>query len=123
MANPLKGEVEFKAGEKTYTLVFDNNAIVEVETMLGRSIFGIMDLMSDKTKVELGHIRALLWGGLRRHYPNVTIVEAGDILGEVGGIAVVAEPIIKATAIALGLASRERGIETANPPQPGGLKA
>ena len=75
MANPVKGEVPFEVEGKAYKLVLDFNALCEVEDVLGA---GGMDLARPKA------IRAIFWASMLRHQPDVTVQEAGDLIGALG---------------------------------------
>lgn len=75
MANPVKGEVAFEVEGQTYKLVLDFNALCEVEEVLGA---GGMDLARPKA------IRAIFWAALLRHHPDVTVQDAGDLIGALG---------------------------------------
>lgn len=81
MANPHRGEVELKAGEKTYTLVFTINAVCELESHLNKSVTEIVGSMDRITVV-----RAVLWAGLQHHH-KLTLEEAGDIMHAAGAAA------------------------------------
>lgn len=78
MANAEKGEVDLKIGEKTYTLRFTRNAMAEVEAVFGGRPFNL--LMADGS---VSAIRALLWGGLRKHHPAIDLLQAGDLMEDV----------------------------------------
>jgi hypothetical protein len=78
MANPHRGEVELKAGEKTFTLAFTINSVCELETALDKPL---MDIVSDMGRLTT--IRAVLWAGLRHHH-KMTLEAAGDVMQEAG---------------------------------------
>ncbi len=82
MANPHRGEVDLTVGDKTYTLRLSINAMVEVEQISG---LGISDIIAElQAAPKLGTLRTLLWGALREHHPKMSLVDAGDIIGEIG---------------------------------------
>ena len=83
MANPIRGEVELKAGEKTYQLRLSINSIVEIETLLDRGIGQIIESL-DPDRVRVGTLRALLWGALRENHPTISIFDAGDLISQIG---------------------------------------
>ena len=91
MANPHRGEVEIKAGEKAYTLVFTINAICDVEEETGA------DLLADLTR--LSKVRLMLYAGLRTRHPEISRADAGAII-ETIGVDVVQQAIVKALEIA-----------------------
>jgi hypothetical protein len=78
MANQERGEVELRIGEKTYTLKFTRNAMAEVEAVFGGRPFNL--LMGDGS---ISVIRALLWGGLRKHHAGIDLLQAGDLMEQV----------------------------------------
>jgi hypothetical protein len=73
MANPHKGELALDLDGKTYTLVLDANAIVEAETLLDRGV-------NDFDMRRIGTMRALLWAALRRYHPEMTLLDAGELI-------------------------------------------
>lgn len=81
MANPHRGEVSFKAGEKDYTLCFTINAVCELEDRLGKSVG---EIVSDMGRISV--VRAVLWAGLLHHH-KVSIEQAGEIMHEAGAAA------------------------------------
>lgn len=108
MDNPLKGEVSFEADDKTYTLIFSNNAFCALEKHLDCGIFDIYDEIaswSPKTdgkgkplpetkqeteararRIRLGFCRALFWAGLNERHPEITLEEAGRLMTAAGGL-------------------------------------
>lgn len=105
MANPVKGEVAFDVEGRAYKLVLDFNALCEVEEVLGA---GGMDLARPKA------IRAIFWASMLRFQPDVTVQEAGDLIGLMGlekAGTVVAEAMNRS-----GLAGGD-GEAPANPPK------
>ena len=80
MANSIKGEVSFKAGEADMTLVFDFNAIVAIEEEFDIKMEDLGEVMGAKAS----SFRKVFQIGLQRHHPGTTPEEAGDIITEVG---------------------------------------
>lgn len=84
MANDLKGEVEFQAGDKTYKLRFTTNALYEhLEKPLGQSFDEIIKLF-DSGGVNIGLLRQLLYAGMAQCREGMTVADAGDIIDEIG---------------------------------------
>lgn len=77
MANPHRGEVELKAGGKSYTLVFTINAICDVEEE-----YPGVNILADLNKAS--NIRYLLLASLRDRHPDIKKSDAGNILQEAG---------------------------------------
>lgn len=91
MANPLKGEVDFPAGGKSYTLCFTTDAIVKVEQLLGKEISEI------SSSASVGNIRAMLWAGLLSHEPTIDLIAASSVLDDYeGGVMQAFEQIVRA---------------------------
>jgi hypothetical protein len=82
MANPARGEITFEAQGKTWTLVYTVNAICDLEEQTGQSIAELGAMLSG-AKPMTG-MRALFWGGLRKHHPEVTLEGAGDLVQDIG---------------------------------------
>jgi hypothetical protein len=87
MANQERGEIALSIGDRVYTLVTDFDARCQVE-----SLFQTDDKPFAYEKVALfaasyssTHLRAIFWGALRRHHPEITLVEAGELILKAGG--------------------------------------
>jgi len=111
MANPLTGETTFEAGESTYTLVLDVDAICALEAKLDMGIGEIV--MSLNGSPRLGFLRAMLWAGLQARHKGMTEKAAGDLIPLMGGLPGVSSAIGKA--ISNAFAPPEEG-EAADPP-------
>ena len=85
MANRLRGEAPLKVGSRELVLVFDVNAMCEVEQLLDMPTERI--LLALVRSPPLNITRALLWGGLRRRHPECDLLAAGDLIEEMGGSA------------------------------------
>jgi hypothetical protein len=77
MANPLRGEASFKAGDQSYTLAYDINALCEAEDASGLPIGELLGHL--ETGASLKVLRAVIWAGLQRHHP-CGLIEAGEII-------------------------------------------
>lgn len=84
MANHLRGEAELRCGADTYELKFTWNAAAEYESAMdGEPLSEALLLVAEK-RLSARALRAMLWAGLRKNHPRVTILEAGEIIDEVG---------------------------------------
>lgn len=90
MANPQRGEVDLKAGKKTYTLRFSYNAMATIEELLDVGINDLGPMLSDPKRFRIGTWRALLWGALLEMHPDLSLEDAGEIIGAAGVDEVVA---------------------------------
>jgi hypothetical protein len=81
MANRFLGEVTVEAAGKTWTLRCDFNAMCEFEEAAGK---GAMDTFAqfEGGGASTADMRLMMWAFLRRHHPEVTLQEAGDVLSE-----------------------------------------
>lgn len=81
MPNPLRGEAVLEAGDKTYTLVMDINALCLAEEELGMSIDEILARYSGGTSATI--VRALLWAALQVNH-ECSVEQTGQIMTEAG---------------------------------------
>jgi hypothetical protein len=81
MANKFFGEVEIESGGNKYKLRMDFNAMCEFEDVTG---VNAMDAFADfeKGKISVKNMRAMMYAFLKRHQPDITLDQAGEILSE-----------------------------------------
>lgn len=81
MTNPLKGEVTFESGDKTYTFKLGTNAQVMIENKVGKTL---AKFFSDNSE-QMGpsQIRLIFHAGLFRNH-KMTEEEVGDLIDEIG---------------------------------------
>lgn len=78
MANPVKGETPLYLSDgRQLTLVLDFAARVAMEETLDMSFMQVAERASSGWQSA---IRALFWGSLQRHHPEISLAEAGEIL-------------------------------------------
>lgn len=118
MANKFRGEAEFSfmrtvegvEGEQkaTFKLVYDANALCEIESVTGMGMMELAETFSNPAKMSMTTMRAILYGGLQRHHPSTNeregLINAGDILSDAG-----AEAIVEAMGTAFGAAFKSAG--------------
>jgi hypothetical protein len=80
MGNPITGEVDFPVGDQTYRLRLSINQLIEVEDITGLGIVQIANLFADPDTIKARDVRAVLWGALREHHPEIDLVGAGEIM-------------------------------------------
>lgn len=115
MANPYRGEVEWKVGGKTYTVCFDTNAVCNIEAELGKSIIEISNELMDPERRRVSTMRAVFLGAMRRNHKDLTLEEVGDLMSA-HGLAKSVEVLSKA--IEAGFQQPEAGQEPSkNPPK------
>jgi len=81
MSNLVRGVVDLKAGDDTYSLLLDINALCEAEGALDMTLDVILAQYAAGTSARL--VRALVWAGLRAHHP-CGMEEAGQIVARAG---------------------------------------
>lgn len=74
----MKGTVAFTAEGQGYTLLLDFNALCDLSDELPGLMGGGQELKDPR------QIRAVFHAGLKRHHPDLTVEEAGDIIQAVG---------------------------------------
>jgi hypothetical protein len=84
MANPMKGEAEVALEDgRKLKFVFDVNAWIDVCDELGMEMDEVLAALRNKEKPPgLKFQRVLIWGGLRKHHPEMTVRDAGEIMLE-----------------------------------------
>lgn len=92
--NPMKGESEVTLSDgRTLKFAFDANAWIDIEEMSREELGArltmkqILDRLSpkegeDEPEPDLKFQRLIIWAGLRKHQPEITIREAGAMLVE-----------------------------------------
>jgi hypothetical protein len=87
--NPHQGDVTLEVAGKQYVLRYSHRSLVLLEDKLDKGLMQIMrDIDGWKTHPEnmrLGTIAAMLWAGLQKHHPDMTLDDATDLLDEVEG--------------------------------------
>ncbi|MDP3493971.1 MAG: hypothetical protein Q8R82_12725 [Hyphomonadaceae bacterium] len=80
MANSYKGELALQRGASDLILLFDINAMCEIEEQLGLKPDAVV--ASFNGNMSLTVLRKLLWGALREHHPEIDLKECGRIIQE-----------------------------------------
>jgi len=90
-ANPEKGEVPIVIGGQTYVCVMTFNGLIDLQNELakGGALPTVESIMTRCENGELEAVRGVFWATLRRHHPQITIEQAGDLIQELGGQAAV----------------------------------
>lgn len=101
MANAKKGEMTLQVDGENYILEFSHGSLILLEEKLDKGIMRIMKEMESWSKspedLRLGTIRALLWAGLHKHQPNMTMDDAAELIGRFdGGLIKVVETVAEA---------------------------
>lgn len=89
MPNPHKGDVEFKVDETTYTLRYSIDAICHLEDATGKTLLELAEDLKDFKSIRMSLVRKILHAGLREHHPDLTEVEAGELIVGAGGSVVI----------------------------------
>lgn len=99
--NPHKGQVALEAKDKCYILRFSIDALCHLEAATGKP-FAVTasEMAAEPDKVSMTTTRILLHAGLREHHPDLSLKEAGEIILDAGGMAVVTAKIFEAFALA-----------------------
>jgi hypothetical protein len=104
MANKSRGELKLPGTE--YTIRYTINSLCELESAANVSIPELLEKLQNRPTLSV--IRTLLWGGLRYHHPNVTLDDAGDLMGEV----FTSEDTVKIISEALAASLNPKGKDT-----------
>jgi len=117
MANPHKGEVEFRVGEKSFTLRLSADAICNVEEATGKGVLVLLEQLNNRATCSLSLMRLFLWAGLKEKHPDIDVKAAGELIIDAGGIFAVLE--IFMLAFARAFPDQEVGETGGHPPKPG----
>jgi hypothetical protein len=82
-ANPIRGEVAFRASGASWTLSFSANALVTLEAELDLGVQEI-GVRLGSPSVRIAELRTAFWAGLLDHHPETTIEEAGLLMTALG---------------------------------------
>lgn len=84
MANPNRGQFEFGAGGKRYTLRYSIDALCALEERFDKNIANLALEISDFDKIRLATVRAVLWAGLTEHQPDMSEQDCNAIFEDLG---------------------------------------
>lgn len=117
MANKERGEIALDVKGRSYTLRLDMNALCELESALstGGKEVTFHQALRMVERQHLGATRALLWAGLRAHHPDLTIVDVGNLMLEMGGIQDIEAQLKAAVEASMPTKSDEKAAGTARP--------
>lgn len=83
MTNRAKGEAGIEVDGQSFVLAYNVNAMCEIEYVLAMSTDAILTSLTRSPALHI--VRALLWGGLRQHHPDLTLAAAGELMEKMGG--------------------------------------
>lgn len=81
MANRFLGEIGARVGARDFTLRMDMNAMCEFEDATGQSAIDAFQ-QAEKGKGGIKMLRHIVFAALKRHHPDASLQDAGDILSE-----------------------------------------
>ena len=116
--NPHKGDVTFSVAEKRYTLRYSHLALAKLEQQLDKGLFKIfaeVESWKDNPQdMRINTVLALLWAGLQKHHPAISVDDVSDLLDDLdGGMAKAVEIVGQA----MEKAFSAPGTKGTNPPQ------
>ena len=100
MANPHRGEVELKAGEKTYILRYSVDALCRLEAATGRAFPSLAEELGDPKRMTITLVRQVLWAGISCEGKSLMLDEAGELIPLAGGLVPVMTKVSEALALA-----------------------
>jgi len=75
--------VVLRAGEQVWRFRFGNNALAELEGMLGLSLPQLGKRLA-AGEAGFRELRALVWAGLLHEQPDITLRQAGEVMDAAG---------------------------------------
>jgi hypothetical protein len=88
MANRQKGEVNLVVDGRTFTLVLDIDAMCALEEHFSTPSHDATwdEIAAKVNKGSVRVVRALIWAMLQRHHPDLSVLDAGHLMNDAGGI-------------------------------------
>lgn len=115
MANKERGEVDLPTEDRTYTMQLTWNELAKFEAIQDVSWFeDFVPKLSAPNSIRGGEWIALLWAGLQRHQPEITLFDAGDVMTAVG-----AEKVVEVVMQCLQFTFPDAPAVEKNPPKAG----
>lgn len=76
----IKGEIRVPCGGRIWTMCLDFNALCDFEEETGRNAIEVLAAIEGGEGVRLSDMRVLVHCALRRHHPDATLIDAGDVV-------------------------------------------
>lgn len=97
-ANPEKGEFQIVIGGQTYVLAMAFNGLIDLQQLFAKdgAMPTIASILLRAQHGDLEAVRAVFWATLRRHHPDITVQQAGDLIQDAGGVGSVDSMIVNA---------------------------
>lgn len=87
MTNPLKGEVEVRAGGQDLVLAFDYDIMARMERRFDEKIGAVLNKLG--VEMWLDELKIFFWFGLQTHQPKITEKQVGPLIAEISPIVAV----------------------------------
>lgn len=86
-ANPEKGEFGIEIGGRPYVLAMTFNGLIDLQQLFSQdgALTPIASILARAQQGDLVAVRAVFWSTLRRHHPDITVEQAGDLITAAGG--------------------------------------
>jgi hypothetical protein len=86
-ANPEKGEFGIVIEGVSYVLVTTFNGLIDLQNYFAKdgAIPTIESILLRAQRGELEAVRAVFWSTMRRHHPQITMEQAGELIQAAGG--------------------------------------
>ncbi|WP_147112093.1 GTA-gp10 family protein [Tateyamaria sp. syn59] len=104
MTNRTRGLFDIKVDDTTYKLQFTTNAMAELEDAANKGFpefLGHLEKSTENGTLRVGDVRLLFWAGLKEHQPDITVVKAGQIVQDIGGVEAAMEKLGEAITAAM----------------------
>jgi hypothetical protein len=84
MANDIRGEVDFEAAGKTWTLKLGNGAVRHIENETGKTFPQVGGELTNASTASITLLTQVFCAALKRHQPEVTMEDCDDIIDDIG---------------------------------------
>jgi hypothetical protein len=80
-----RGDVPITIDGVTYVLKMDINSMASLEELFDDELT-FEEIFKRAQANKLRYVRAIWWAALQHHHPEITIQQAGELLGKAGGM-------------------------------------
>jgi hypothetical protein len=84
VANDMRGEVEFQALDRTWTLKIGTGAMRAIENETKQPITMVGKLLDNEETASITLLASIFRAGLQRHHPDVSVEMCDDIIDDIG---------------------------------------
>lgn len=85
MSNRQRGDVPIEIDGATYLLKMDINSMIALEDLFNDELT-FEEIFKRSQSGKLRYVRAIWWAAMQHHHPEISVEQAGELLGKAGGM-------------------------------------